>query len=123
MRDGQAAKELLGRAEDAVALARKAGAADAWAEADRSREVSIQVRDNKIEQVKEATSRSLSLRLWVDGRYSTHATTDLRDESLAAFVAEAVKMTRALQPDPYRVLPDPELYQGRFAGGLQLIDP
>ncbi|HTM18903.1 MAG TPA: TldD/PmbA family protein [Kofleriaceae bacterium] len=123
MRDGEAAKELLGRAQDAVAMARKAGAADAWAEADRSREVSIQVRDGKIEQVKEATSRSLSLRLWVDGRYSTHATTDLRDESLLAFVAEAVKMTRALQPDPFRVLPDPALYEGRYQGDLELLDP
>jgi PmbA protein len=123
MRDGQAAKELLGRAEDTVTLARKAGADDGWAEADRSREVSIQVRDGKIEQVKEATSRSLSLRLWVDGRYSTHATTDLRDESLSAFVAEAVKMTRALQPDKHRVLPDPALYAGRYQGDLELIDP
>jgi PmbA protein len=123
MRDRDAAKELLGRAHDAVTMAKKAGAADAWAEADRSREVSIQVRDGKIEQVKEATSRSLSMRLWVDGRYSTHATTDLRDESLQAFVAEAVKMTRALQPDANRVLPDPKLYEGRYEGDLELLDP
>jgi len=123
MRERDATEEMLARASDAVEMARRAGAADAWAEASRSREVSIQARDGVLEEVKEATSRGLSLRLWVDGRYSTHATTDLRPEQLERFVGEAVAITRALQPDKFRRLPDPALYAGRFDGDLELHDP
>src|SRR5688500_761697 len=115
-------EELLDRAAQAVQAAKRAGAGEACAWASRSRSVSFEMRDGKLEQVKESTSRSLSLRLFVEGRYSTHSTTDLRPEPLAAFVVEAVALTRALQPDPHRVLPDPARYAGQ-PGDLDLVDP
>ena len=116
-------KELEKRAADAVALARKAGAGDVWADASRGRSVSFKVRDGKLEEVKDSTSRSLSLRLYVNGRYSVHGTTDLRPERLASFVNEAVALTRALQPDKHRRLPDPALFKNRPAAAkLDLID-
>lgn len=117
-------KELERRAADSVALAKKSGANDVWAGASRSRSVSFRVREGVLEEVKDSTSRSLSLRLFVDGRYSTHTTTDLRADRLSGFVAEAVALTRALQPDKYRVIADPALFAGRpDAGSLELIDP
>lgn len=116
-------KELEKRAAEAVKLARKAGADEVWAGASRSRSVSFRVRDGKLEEVKDSTSRGLSLRLFVDGRYSVHGTTDLRPDRVQGFVAEAVALTRALQPDEHRTMPDP----ARFAGApdpasLQLVD-
>jgi len=115
--------ELQKRASEAVATATRAGAADAWATASRSRSVSFQVRNGKLEEVKDSTSRSLSVRLYVDGRYSAHSTTDLRAERVAAFVDEAVAMTRALQPDRYRELAPPALFSGRpDLGSLDLVD-
>ena len=115
--------ELLDIAAAAVEAARAAGAQEAWAGASRSREVQVQVRDGAIETVSEATSRSISLRLWVDGRYGGHSTNDMRPEELARFTRDAVALTRALQPDPFRQIPDPALFAGRPEVELDLVDP
>ena len=112
----------LKQAEEAVAVALSAGANDAWASVSRSRSVDFTVRDGHLEEVKDATSRSLSLALYVDGRYARTSTTDLRPEQVAGFVKEAVAMTRALQPDPYRLIPDPALFEGRSTDDLERND-
>lgn len=114
---------LLDRAAQAVDLCKAAGAADCVASASRSRAVEFTTRDGRLEKVQESTSRSLDLRIYVDGRYSAHATTDLRPDVLEAFIAEAVALTRALQPDPFRCIPDPKLYEGRPDVDLALLDP
>jgi PmbA protein len=116
-------EEQIQQAQKAVEIALAAGASDAWASVSRSREVDFSVREGQLEEVKDATSRSLSLRLYVDGRYARTETTDLRPEQLTSFVSEAVAMTRALQPDPFRMIPDPALYEGRSTQDLQRNDP
>ena len=88
--------ELLTRAQDAVRLAQSSGAQGAWASASRSRKVEFTARDGELEKVQEDTSRSVSLQLYVDGRYSSHSTTSLAPARLKSFVAEAVELTRAL---------------------------
>lgn len=115
--------ELQTRADEAVALATSAGAQGVWATATRSREVEFTGRDGSLEKVQENTSRSLSLALYVDGRYSTHSTTSLRPDRLQAFVEDAVALTRMLQADPDRELPDPALFEGRSDVDLQDLDP
>ncbi|GAB5544600.1 MAG: TldD/PmbA family protein [Sandaracinaceae bacterium] len=116
-------RELAERAGDAVEMARAAGADDAWASASRSNGVEVQVRDGEVEKLQESTSRGLSIRLYVDGRYATYRTSDLRPEPLRAFVRDAVAMTRALEQDPFRVIPDPALFEGRSTLDLELHDP
>ncbi len=113
---------LLDRADQALQLAIAAGADDARVYASRTREVEYTGRDGTVESVKEATSSSMDLVLWVGGRFSTHRTTSLQPERLRAFVDEAVALTRALQPDPHRLLPDPALYDGRTTADLELVD-
>ena len=103
-------KELLEIAAQAVAAAKAAGAQDAFASANRSRDVEFSLRNGKLEKVQDATSKGLSLKLYVDGRYSAHSTTDLRPEQVKAFVANGVAITRALQADPHRKLAPKELY-------------
>jgi PmbA protein len=103
-------------------MALDAGAGDAWAAANSSRSTTCQVRDGKLEKMQESNSRRLSLELYVDGRFFEHSTSDLRDDQLQAFVKEAVALTRALQPDPYRELPDPELYDGVTKADLDAVD-
>ena len=115
--------ELLQSASAAVEMARTAGAQDAWAALSRDRSVSYTYRDGKIEKVEESTSRGLGISLYVDGRYSSHSTTDLRPERLQAFIKEAVALTRALQPDPHRKIPDPALFEGRPTLDLERVDP
>lgn len=113
---------LLKAAQEAVEIAKNAGANEVFASSSRSREVEFSLRDGKLEEVKDATSAGLSLRLWVDGRYSTHSTNDLRPDRMAAFIGEAVALTRALAPDPHRTITDPALYAGRGEVKLDLVD-
>lgn len=115
--------ELLQSATAAVEMARKAGAQDAWAALSRDRSVSYTYRDGKIEKVEESTSRGLGISLYVDGRYSSHSTTDLRPDRLQSFITEAVALTRALQPDPHRKIPDPALFKERPTTDLERNDP
>ena len=114
--------DLLTTARSGAALARKKGAQDAAARAYRVRELETSWRDGRLEKVHEATTRGLSLQLYVDGRYAVMGTSDLRPEALERFVAEAVAMTRAIEKDPFRVLPDPKLYEGRPSADLMIED-
>ena len=114
-------KELLEIAASAVKAAKQAGAQDAWASASRSRSVSFELRNGKLEKVADSTARGLSLRLFVDGRYSAHSTTDLRPAQVQAFVTAGVALTRALQPDEHRKLAPPSLYPKALAA-LDLQD-
>ncbi len=114
---------LLEAAQASLTLAKKHGARDAAATARGSRDVETTWRDGKIEKVAEASSRSIDLALYVDGRYGSMSTSDLRPAALERFVADAVSLVRALAKDPHRKLPDPSLYAGRFAGELEIFDP
>jgi PmbA protein len=120
MRD--ASQQLLDLAGDAIRRAKAAGAQDVVASAFRSRDVGITFRDGSVETVKDATSRGLSLRLYVDGRYSAHDSSDLRPGALQAFVEEAVALTRSLEPDPDRVMVDPVLHPQGSLPDLELDD-
>ena len=107
---------------DAVALAKKKGAGEACAAVHRVREISIDWRDGKLEKIHEATTRGLSLRLFVDGRYAAASTSDLRPEALETFVQESIAVARTLAKDPFRALPEPALYAGQAAVDLKIHD-
>lgn len=115
--------ELLERARAAVELASKHGADGAWATTSSVRSTNCTVRAGKLETMQQSNSRSLSLEVYVDGRYFTHTTSDLRPSEITGFVKDAVALTRALERDPYRSLPDPALYAGRSDVDLQMYDP
>jgi len=103
--------------------ARQAGAGDVAVNLGVSREVEVSHRDGKVENLKESAQNTLQLEIYASGRYSAHATNDLRRQTLEKFIASAVAMTRYLTEDPYRRLPDPSLYQGRSDADLQIHDP
>ena len=114
--------QLLERATAAVEMAQAAGAAHVHASASQARNVEYNLRDGTLEKVQEDTSRSVSLALYVDGRYSRHSTSDLRPAPLQAFVEEAVAMTRVLAVDADRMLPPAELYPSGEAPELEVVD-
>jgi PmbA protein len=115
-------KDLQQVAESTVALARKKGAGEAAAGAYRVRSVEVQWRDGKLEKISEATTRGLGLELYVEGKYASVSTSDLRPEAIERFIDDAVALTRKLATDPFRALPDPVLYQGRSTVDLDLED-
>lgn len=115
--------ELLDVAKKAVLLAQQKGAKEARVTAYRSRDVELQWRDGKVENVTEATTRGINVQLYVDGRYASVSTSDLRPEALERFLDDSVAMARTLTADAFRTLPDPKLYAGRSTADLVLVDP
>ena len=115
--------DLLEITRRAAELAKKKGATDASVGAYRARHVEVAWRDGKVEKVSEATTRGLGLDLYVDGRYASVSTSDLRPDALDRFLEDAVALARTLAPDPHRRLPDPELYRGQANVDLELEDP
>lgn len=116
-------EQLIKTATQALDLAKKAGAQEAGVKISRSRFVDVSIRDGEPDKASASTRQGLSLRLFVEGRFAVHTTSDLRPQALAAFVADAAALTKALEPDPKRSLPDPARYPVGPAPELQLYDP
>ncbi|WP_340110946.1 TldD/PmbA family protein [Maribellus mangrovi] len=87
-----------------------------------SKSSSVEVREQKIDKLEQAIQSNLSIRLFVDGKYSTHSTSRLKEEDLAHFIEEAIEATRFLAEDEFRTLPDPELYYKGGGPELNLLD-
>ncbi len=83
---------------------------------------SVEVREQKIDKLEQAIQSGLSIRLFVDGRYSAHSTSRLKKEELAHFIEEAIAGTRFLSEDEFRTLPEPELYYKGGGANLELLD-
>jgi PmbA protein len=114
--------DMLEVARGAAAMAKRAGAQAAAASASRQRDVEVTWRDGRVEKLSDTTARGLSLELYVDGRYAAVSTKDLRPEALQRFVEDAVVLTRTLEVDPHRALPEPRLYAGQARLDLELED-
>lgn len=115
--------ELLGVAKQVMTLAKKEGAQESAVNAWRSRDVETTWRDGKLEKIGDATTRGLTIALYVDGRFGSMTTSDLRPDALERLVRDGIAATRALARDPYRKLPDPATYGGRVTKDLELYDP
>ena len=83
----------------------------------------MQFRDKNIEKLQEANRHSLAVSVYLNNRFSSQNTNDLRKVSLEKFIEEAVATTRYLNEDPYRRLPDPKYYEGRERRDLEVRDP
>jgi PmbA protein len=115
--------DLTSKAQQAVELAKAAGADDVAASMSQSRDVTFEYRDGALEKVKDTTSQGLGIRVYAAGRYSSHQTTDLNPDRLKSFVSEAVAITKALEPDEFRKITPEELFQDRPDVDLDLVDP
>ncbi len=116
-------EERLELAKWAMDYALKHGADQASVRIFNQREVSIEYRDRRLEQLKESTRNSLNIDIYADRRYSSHSTNDLRRESLEKFVDEAVAATKYLAEDEYRSLADPKYYPADGGPDLEINDP
>jgi PmbA protein len=114
---------LLKEARYALETAQAAGAQDAMICATRSTATEFEYRDGKLEKVQQSASCGLNVTLYVDGRYSSHNSTDLRPEQVRRFIKDAVALTRHLEPDPCRKITHPKFFANRAGLDLQLVDP
>ena len=116
-------QELYDLAAWGVKEAKAAGADACRIGINGERTVEISYRDRKPENIKEASTKGLGLGIFVNGRYSSMSTSDLRKDALKDFVGRAVAQTKLLAEDPFRSLPDPKYYQDRQELDLGKVDP
>ena len=110
---------------EALAMAQRAGAQHARATLSLSEEDLVATLDGEVDRVTHCADRSLSLALFVDGRFGSYSTNKLDPEALSGFIAKAVAATRMVAEDPCRTLPDPErCCRDAITGDeLGLVDP
>jgi len=116
-------KEMQNLTAWAIETAKAAGADDSRVSIGSQRSVEISYRQRKPETIKEATTKQLSIQIYVNGRYSVQTTSDLRKEALKEFIGNAIATTKLLAEDPFRTLPDPKYYKGRKEMDLGSVDP
>lgn len=100
-------KEEKQLTRDCLAMALEAGAEKARASLSKNTMNIVATLDGEVDKVTSCLDRSISLNLYVDGRYGTFSTNKLDRESLRAFICKAVGTTRMLAADACRDLPDP----------------
>jgi len=98
------------------------GAQQASVSISNSESSSIEVREEKIDKLEQAIQSGLSIRLFVDGKYSAHSTNRMKKEDLARFIEEAIQGTKYLSEDKFRTLPDPKLYYKGGDKSLNTLD-
>lgn len=99
-------KEEKQLTRDCLAMALEAGAEKARASLSKNTMNIVATLDGEVDKVTSCLDRSISLNLYVDGRYGTFSTNKLDRESLQAFICKAVGTTRMLAADACRDLPD-----------------
>lgn len=116
-------RDLLEVCRRVVARARKAGATQAEAYAERTREASVRVRDGEIEDLVEATGKGLGLRVIREGRLGFAYTSDFSEDSLAEFVRRALALAKVSERHPANRLPDGRALERRNPELHGLFDP
>ncbi len=100
----------------------KSGAQQVSVSISNNRSSSVDVRSEKIDKLEQANQSSLSIRLYVDNKFSAHSTNRMKKEELARFIEEAIEGTRFLSEDEFRTLPDPDLYYKGEIKDLKTLD-
>ncbi|NOY28068.1 MAG: TldD/PmbA family protein [Oligoflexia bacterium] len=113
---------LLDLGQRVVSLARELGADQVRAGVGRGVSTELSRRDGHIEKAEKSRSLSVRASIMVDGRFSAHATSDLRPEALREFLGRAVEATRFLEPDLNRRLPDLETMGDADIDALDMRD-
>ena len=85
-------------------------------------EDNINLRDGKVEKMLRATSLSLAINLYLEGRDGFFYTNDLRQDSVNSFIKQAFETTKLLEPDESRTLSDPNRYYKGGGPDLQNFD-
>ena len=96
------------KASEAIRYALDRGASDARVTISKSTENLVSVLDGEIDRITSCADRSLSLALFVDGRFGSFSTNRLDSASLDAFIDNAIDTVRMMAPDGCRALPDLE---------------
>jgi PmbA protein len=113
--------------ERLVALAKRAGASDAEAYAERTRESSVKVRDGNVEELHQATSKGVGLRVFSGGRLGFAYGTDFSRDGLRRLAQSAVALAKGAAKDEFNELPRGKSLgrgpEGAYDPAIEQIDP
>jgi PmbA protein len=115
------AEDYQALCERMVALALARGADDAEVVVTAGREFTAAVREGEIDKLIEATSQTLGLRVYRQGRAGATYTSDLSPDALEAFVDRSLDLTNVSDADEHRRVP--ELDERPPFPDLALYDP
>ena len=111
-------------ADRLLQAARAAGAEAADALIVRGTQVSVDVRQGRLEEAQRAEGIDLGLRVLIGRRQAVVSSSDAKDATLAAMAERAVAMAREAPEDSSAGLADPsQLAQDRDAARLDIADP
>lgn len=111
-------------AELCLSLAARHGAQSCRVTLSKSRSDNFATLNGEIDSVSRSSDRSVTLALFVDGRYACFSTNQLGESALDEFIRQAVHLTSSLAADACRSLPAPERYCTSAVTGdeLELCD-
>ena len=105
---------------ECLRMALEAGASKARASLNQNTMNIVATLDGEVDKVTSCLDRSITVNLFVDGRYGTFSTNKLEPEALRSFIGRAVETTRMLAPDPCRDLPSPSRTAKDAVDGTEL---
>lgn len=124
MRTDPELERLLDLGSRVVAMAKEGGVDVAECALRSGRELSAKVRLGEPELVEEAGHRSAGLRVIKNKRVASTSTSDLTEEGIKRFVADALELVELSQEDPFAGPADPSLLcDPKQAPELDLYDP
>ena len=107
-------------AETVVKKALKSGAYEAETYLENSRSFEVNVRNGKIETVKQSMTKGMGLTVFKDKKLGFSYTSDFSEKALEDFVEKTVQLSQIATPKPWNGLPD--LKEGK-PRDLDLYDP
>jgi PmbA protein len=113
---------LLRLSEDLLVYGKSKGATQMEISINDGSEFSVDVREGEIERLVEAGQRSLSLRVFVDGKLASASSSDLSPDTLKGLVANAIERAKVATVDEFAGLPEYEPVAVN-PGQLGIYDP
>ena len=109
-------KEL---AQHVITFSKQNGCSACRANINAGTDTSIEIRDEQLDKLQQASESRLSVTLFVDERYGSFSTNRVEKKEVEKFIKEAIDSTRYLAQNPLRSLPQSNLYyKGKDAHDL-----
>lgn len=123
--NGTLGREEIQLAEKSLETALRLGANKARVTLNKSLMVLYGTLNGELDKVNHCLDRSMSVCLFVDGRFGSFSTNRLDESELETFLAKSISTVRMLAEDPCRDLPDPSRTAKDASTGkeLCLFDP
>ena len=109
-------------AQWAMDYALKNGCQQAKVTLDAGSSSSFDLRNGEMDRLKQASENSLTIYIYVNGRFGTYTTNRLNKNELEAFIKNGVEATRFLGKDEAYTLPDESRYYKGGMPDLKLMD-